>query len=684
MCDQEMPQSVLSVFVSNGDAIQRQYQHHETQRTGSDPSPNNYCNPNSSYDFHWSDTWKYFFKGCMAPFPAQLADKGPLGSSYFFKTAFISTLFQRFENPEGNRTDEHCMVIFSEQPEDMRQDIICLPQSNQTKEYLKHAYYSDYYIEHYTHQERFLLTGSNSTMCCCTAITGGIYVGVDDLILSVDHFFYSQRVTGGLTKTYIRKIGTTSNKKVFEAGDTLSMTLSQILEWSEVELDKRADEGLNAQWLEGSSEAEVHALQGPTGVEENKFPYVRISGLHVEVGAGVAEEGTVAAGLRVEVVMEYYNHRLVPGDVHSNDEANLVSPDNSDANTVCVMYFRPYLVWTSEGNDFSVQSEYSHYDSRELDVYRDHYNYGVLVSFTAGGLIGGFDTFLLISVITQMIVMLGFSGQITTIIARNMLGSKSVLYKSVISERLDALSIYGRFASQAITASLCYDIFDGNGSGRLSKPEIYEQLSKLFHRSMSKTQMATLVEFVMYMAEITHIPKLARGQSEEEEEEEMDLDNNSEDEEDAAELLQQETSAGRKMSILPVQKRTRNGTKSHVTRNQWVSVFTGPPCSLQQCINVIDRKSEQRLAVTAVLLPIHLAIRQAAADTAIQANAMVPRSSDDNDRSIDVLYGNDDCARGILFIDAKRYKAHVWQRLREISMRDIAVDEVDPRGLEEF
>ncbi|KAK3258673.1 hypothetical protein CYMTET_32286 [Cymbomonas tetramitiformis] len=192
-----------------------------------------------------------------------------------------------------------------------------------------------------------------------------------------------------------------------------------------------------------------------------------------------------------------------------------------------------------------------------------------------------------------MIVMLGFSGQITTIIARNMLGSKSVLYKSVISERLDALSIYGRFASQAITASLCYDIFDGNGSGRLSKPEIYEQLSKLFHRSMSKTQMATLVEFVMYMAEITHIPKLARGQSEEEEEEEMDLDNNSEDEEDAAELLQQETSAGRKMSILPVQKRTRNGTKSHVTRNQWVSVFTGPPCSLQQCINVIDRKSEQ-------------------------------------------------------------------------------------------
>lgn len=569
----EVPENVLSVYVTGGNVTQRQFHLYEVQRTGSDPSPNNYCNSNSSYDFLWSESWKYIFQGCVSPIPGQLADKGPLGSSYFFKTAMQSTLYQHFKNREANTTDEHCMKVFSEQPEDVQQGIMCLPSAN---EELKEGIISEYYIQHHYHQENFVLSASNVTMCGCTSVSGRFYTGVDELFLYIDHFFYSTHVTGALTKTYIRKIGSRSNKKVFQEGETLAMTLKDILEWAEVELDQRANEGLNAQWLEESSETEIQALQGPLGIKDDKFPYVRVS------------------GVRVEVSMEYYNYRMVPGEVHAADQAEVLSPDNSDAKTVCVMYFRPYLVWTSQGNQFERHGDNPNY-------YIDVYNYGVLVTFKAGGLVGGFDSFMLFLVMTQTIVMLDLAGQITTIIARSMLGTKSILYKSVISERLDALTIYGRFASQAITASLCYDIVDNNNSGRVSKPEIYAQLSKLFHRSMSKNQMATLVEFVVYMAHLGKIPRLdseATG-------EDNDLGANSEEddeedeEHDEAGIEKSNMDKGRKGSLIKtiaetkVHRRKRSNKKLHVTRSQWVSVFTGPPCSLQQCIDVIDRKSVQ-------------------------------------------------------------------------------------------
>eukprot|EP00854_Cymbomonas_tetramitiformis_P016343 gene16343-19401_t len=179
--------------------------------------------------------------------------------------------------------------------------------------------------------------------------------------------------TGAHTKTYVRTYGNSSIKRVFEEGDTLSMTLEQILEYTEVELDKRSDEGLNKQWMDASTDTERSALQGPAGAESGLYPFVRIS------------------GLRVEVSMNYYNYGLERTSVERQADQTV---DNSQDATVCVMEFRPYFVWTSQGHAF-VDGDV------RMNELVDNYNYGVLVTFHSGGVIGGFDGVLLLTALTQ-------------------------------------------------------------------------------------------------------------------------------------------------------------------------------------------------------------------------------------------------------------------------------------------
>ncbi|KAK3255689.1 hypothetical protein CYMTET_35141, partial [Cymbomonas tetramitiformis] len=300
------------------------------------------------------------------------------------------------------------------------------------------------------------------------------------------------------------------------------------------------------------------------------------------------------AGLRLLIKMEYYNYRMVPGEVYDDDEANKI--DNSGADTVCVMTLRPFLLWTSQGNKFN-------FDGSTTDDLKDNYDYGVLVTFESGGLIGAFDNFRLFTALTQILVMLSVAAKVTAFIARNYVGKKSVLYTSVTSERLDALSIYSRFAVQTITASLAYDIVDNDGSGRINKSEIYAQLRKLFSTSMNERQIATLVEFMVYMAHETHIPQLHQAEIETEAYEADGTaslaDNIDKEADQETGSMSMPANAARTMRTrsnslkLSFPSRRRGTHKSHVSRAQWVTVFAGHPCTLEQCIDVINHKSDQ-------------------------------------------------------------------------------------------
>ncbi|KAK3266292.1 hypothetical protein CYMTET_25071 [Cymbomonas tetramitiformis] len=513
------------------------------------------------------------------------------------------TNHMRFLNTDGNTTDAHCRKIFNES--ELANNIPCLDDTGRWKQR-----FSDVEIAHQYRTYDFGLEESNNTMCVCNTYRGFFHVGVEEIILYIDHFYHSKILSGALTKTYIRTYGNDENKAVLESGAGLALSLKEMLEYAEVELDKRCDEGLNKQWLADNSEAQERALQGPGGSADNVYPYVRVT------------------GLRLDVTMEYYNYRLAPGIVDKNDRSELWDIDNSDAATVCVMILRPYLAWTSQGNSYSFNGrDFVH----PLDVATDDYRYGALVTFQSGGVIGGFDSFMLFTAITQVIVALGVAAQITTIVARSCLGEKSTLYKSVMSERFSALGIYSRFAAQAITASIIFDMVDENSSGRVSKRELYKPLRRLYHKQMDEQQIGTLVEFVTYMANIQDVPnkvvntcdKEADGTTSskshetvdvlEEPEEALDAvsstDNNVvtiEGDDQNIEMQNVRRTNSRissrgssRQSFMDTvnsakpRQQKRQLRRHHISRPQWASVFAGPPCNIKACIGLIDRKGAQ-------------------------------------------------------------------------------------------
>ncbi|KAK3256920.1 hypothetical protein CYMTET_33971 [Cymbomonas tetramitiformis] len=71
------PDNILSLYVSDGDAVALQKEFYQQQVYGDD-SDDNYCNRNSSYHYKWSESWQYLFNGCVALIPGMLAKKVPI------------------------------------------------------------------------------------------------------------------------------------------------------------------------------------------------------------------------------------------------------------------------------------------------------------------------------------------------------------------------------------------------------------------------------------------------------------------------------------------------------------------------------------------------------------------------------------------------------------------------------
>ncbi|KAK3275800.1 hypothetical protein CYMTET_16087 [Cymbomonas tetramitiformis] len=325
------------------------------------------------------------------------------------------------------------------------------------------------------------LDDRNGSVCTCKANRGRFTIGTENVTLSIDHYYHSDTLSGQLVKTYVRNVKNNAVVKKFDAGYTLNMTVQELLQWAEVSLDERCDEGSNSQWLTDQSEEQKRSLQGPQGYEEGRYPHLRTS------------------GLSIEVTMEYYNYRLAqPSDLEGLDDIDKNSVEklnNAQASTVCIMTLRPYLVWTSQGHDLTWTGK-SIVNRYELGV--DKYRYGVLLSFKSGGTIAYFDYFNLITALTQGLVLLS---TVSTLVSLFIQHGYENIYSNMLQENCDARSEYARFAVRALVASVAFDLLDDSDNGILSKTEVFKKLRLLFYKHMSYSETATLVEFIMYMAQ---------------------------------------------------------------------------------------------------------------------------------------------------------------------------------------
>ena len=345
-------------------------------------------------------------------------------------------------------------------------------------------------------------TGGINGECFCSHRAPYIMPGAEEVKLSVDHAFVAQSASGNAPVTRVRLEGNSTNLATFEAQETITFTLKDLLGWVHVDLDSPADAGDNAEWLlltnlcrndcgdgpdgvcndggPGSADSTCdlgtdcsdcgarkvnQALQGPSGMAEGKFPTPRLSGLSVQAS------------------MKYYNYNL-----HDDTKQG-----DSTTAPVCIMELRPTIKWVSLGDK-------EPNTVRDLEEYKGLYPYGVQVIFTSTGQIGRFDFPTFLTALVNAAVLLGVTVTITKVVAQHLMGQRSKLYKRYIDRDVSFEEEYAAFALQAIAAGKVFDLLDHDGGGSLCRDELKAELVRNFGDMLTPDEMGVLIDFVFKYA----------------------------------------------------------------------------------------------------------------------------------------------------------------------------------------
>mmetsp|Transcript_48482 Transcript_48482/g.90288 ORF Transcript_48482/g.90288 Transcript_48482/m.90288 type:complete len:737 (+) Transcript_48482:44-2254(+) len=395
-----------------------------------------------------------------------------------------------------------------------------------------------------------LAGGGNNGTCVCAKTSYRVFTAAADIVLELEHMYSTSFESGANVRTYVRKwvdsaldpegdlamSGTESLrwKKIFEPGQHIKATLGEFLEWMEVDLDKPANEAPNEQWLSGQD----RILQGAQGVADGKYPYLRVS------------------GLTVQMQLDYYNYGKAPGlepPLNSN-------PEKSGLETVCVLTLRPYLLWTRE-ESMSAINRHPFY----AQVIESEVRHGVRFQWAIGGAVSRFSPSLLMNEIIAMLVLMTTVGGAVELFARYGMGDKSNFYRSLMLEQVSVAQEYARFAARMMVAAAFFDTSDTDGSGEMSKIELFESLRKVTvtQSKVSVADTISLGEFIMSLADTG----IEDGTEQNPEDDESPKDGHEEEEEEEEE--------------------------STINREEIVNAFCGPPCSVESLIHIIKRKNRQ-------------------------------------------------------------------------------------------
>ncbi|KAK3260170.1 hypothetical protein CYMTET_30858, partial [Cymbomonas tetramitiformis] len=414
--------------------------------------------------------YSYYFGDCLASNPFAMSNQGVHSSSFFFPTTSQMTTYWTLDRPEGS----NCTAVL-ENTTYLEFELSC----NTTAAAEQDATYTSKYARQWgtrlsESNKRFdttLVAGAES--CECASTTGAFYAAVEQLSLTINHYVSTTQTLrngGALPKTIVRKFGQDSNIRIFNAGESVQMTLQELLQYAELDLDLRADEGVNAQWLHPDTDSYTNfALQGPAGVASGEYPYVRVS------------------GVTIEIKMAYYNYRLAPGDLGDGNRDELIKErtqhDNSEA--ICIMTLRPFLVWTPQFEDFKLRAVST---GRGWSLSSQSQQYGVKATIEFDGIIASFSFFRMIGAFTQVFVLLEVCHVVVTLMAMSewlMPPGKSQLYRGVLLEPFDLLTQYAQFSVQAVVVTP----FPTNGQPRF--PPYYLVLEQAIHAPGAATILAS-------------------------------------------------------------------------------------------------------------------------------------------------------------------------------------------------
>ena len=296
---------------------------------------------------------------------------------------------------------------------------------------------------------------TTNDVCYYNTTTNWLFIGAEHTSIGIAHEFEtaSDIFAAQNPKTYVRRMGSNENLITFESGSSISLTLKQILDVAQVDLDKRYDD------QPGGFAVSENGRAG--SVDANRGPMMRL------------------AGLRLNAKLMYYNYNL--------DGA---SQSTGDSDPYCILEIEPSITWTSLGQSITYRSDKDDLDDplRRADgqpegYMMNMYRYGVHIDISTSGIVGSFNYVYFINVVISGLVLLRVAGTICDLIAKYGLGTRSSIYSRHMVEETNFEREAARYAVQGMMAVDSYHQADSSGHGGLDIDELKELIMKAFNRS---------------------------------------------------------------------------------------------------------------------------------------------------------------------------------------------------------
>jgi hypothetical protein len=288
---------------------------------------------------------------------------------------------------------------------------------------------------------------ANSTGTCNAgyAHTAELLIGAEGVGITVGRYGAEGYGGGGAIDVAVDvRVGGSSVARLQPSDvNQLEFSLADLLTWTGLQLDETLDSTSNSKYLPATTRLAV--LQ--------------------QSALGAAAPNARVSGVMLDVTMEYFNY---PSGLFG---ALATSSNLKSAR----MVITPTLTWNRFEPEVSIRRDALTGGTTTTSTTRG----GVTVNVRVGGAVARFDFFRFVAVLVQTAVLIGLSNHLVAVVACQLMGHESTLYREMLRETQSAAAAYARYAINLVVGSMMFDLLNRDKSGLIDHTELFHELKFL-------------------------------------------------------------------------------------------------------------------------------------------------------------------------------------------------------------